>query len=424
MANRTLKYGFSAFHGVLKDSKVEAAQLHAAGRAPGEAASGKGKGKGKPKGKAAPPVLSSEEPAAPKGVIHQGTLGIQHAGQLTNKHFVLYKDCLDYHDNREDADAKVRPRGRIALAEVSSYEAYGNGFILKLLGRSVGLHVGQDVEAGKLWEQSLKQALLECTGRAPANTSNQSRGAKGAKKGASRSASSTASAALASSGEMSDLQRAFGYASAGSLSGPSGPGEKTMVQNDSVTRLSVVPVRRMNFSPHRRNGNSASSQSGNGDWVRAVSVEHRTRKEDGKHWRDSSIDSAKINQSSRDEKWVLPRSTETLPDKVTGDRTDGIRVQRNARNASLPSKEGEGLTPRTKVSINNGQHSKTIPWDITGKVNEEGRTYLKPINRPDACYFAGKVTGPPADRYSSRGRDMFPDKAAGQVHRGSLFMSA
>merc|ERR1719409_2181334 len=76
----------------------------------------------------------------PEEAVHEGELGIQHGGQLSKKYFMLFKDRLDYHDTKEDAHSGIRPKGRIALSEVNGYEAYGNGFILKLLGRSVGLH--------------------------------------------------------------------------------------------------------------------------------------------------------------------------------------------------------------------------------------------------------------------------------------------
>lgn len=426
VGQEALDVWLSKFGGVLKAYK----ETHPAGGK----ANGKGKAKGKGQSKGTPPPEDLN-----KGIVYQGSLGIHHGGQLTKKYFVLYKDRLDYHDTKEDADSEARPRGRMCLSEVTSYEAYGNGFILKLLGRSVGLHVGEDAEAGKAWERSLKQALIESTGQSPANSSSQgpskNRAAKGAGKYGYRSPSSTATTiADASTGELSNLQRAFGFTSTGNLSRGDSPYSTIRKDRESlsVKRLSCLPNHRVairsGVSPLRRLDDLNSNTSTSGEWVRSFSCEHKVRDEDGRRWRSTSVDVPKITAIDRDtSEKSFYHSCEIIADKVTGDRAKSgvITARRNAKNEAItetPNKTLEQTTPRLQRSLSESRRQKTPAWTITDKPHEADRTYLKP-HHPDGVYHANKVNGGDMDRAKllSRGRQMrgegvvYPDKVQSVV---------
>jgi hypothetical protein len=119
------------------------------------------------------PVLDSPFLQAENVALHQGHLGIQHAGKLTKKFFVLYTDRLDYFETPVDAVSGKRPLGRIALSEVTSHEVFGCGLILDLLGRKVGLKADDDADV-KQWDTSLKQAIA--AGRPTMDVLTTSRG--------------------------------------------------------------------------------------------------------------------------------------------------------------------------------------------------------------------------------------------------------
>jgi len=88
----------------------------------------------------------------------RGPLGIQHEGRLTEKHFLLYRDRLDYFDSTTDARADVRPRGRIAASDVSGFEVVGSGFVLDLMGRKIGLHAEPGANL-QTWASMLDQVF-------------------------------------------------------------------------------------------------------------------------------------------------------------------------------------------------------------------------------------------------------------------------
>jgi len=361
--------------------------------------------------------------------IHEGLLGIQHGGQLSNKYFMLFTDRLDYHDTKEDAYGGARPKGRIALSEVSSYEAYGSGFILKLLGRSVGLHVGQDQKAAEGWLGALKQALQHCVGSSPNGGSSgslaQSRGASGVSRAAPGHAGkakmagtpprSSSSTALGSREAVTPPRTLGRTGSAGSLT--------NREQQASVSRLFTPRARHEALSPSARSDVSKRSDGGNSvassqppDWARTYKTEGRVRGYDGAHWKNSGFVAPKIANRDPDERFltrsrVEERTTQGAA-KVTGDQTFSgtIPARRNRNCETKLDKEFERLTPRSNRGLADSQ--KAHAWDITGKVHEEGRTFVKPANRPDHVDFASKVTG--SDRDSriilSRGRASLPDK--------------
>lgn len=95
--------------------------------------------------------------------VHQGPLGIQHGSCLVSKHFVLYPDRLDYFHKASEV-ATSKPCGRIALIEVLDHEVFGNGLILNLGGRKIGLKA--DSEADRVaWDSHLRKALANVVGQ-------------------------------------------------------------------------------------------------------------------------------------------------------------------------------------------------------------------------------------------------------------------
>jgi hypothetical protein len=348
-------------------------------------------------------------------LIYEGQLGIQHGGQLSKKHFVLFKERLDYHDSKEDADAKKRPKGRIALCEVSSYEACGDGFILKLLGRSVGLHVGQDQDSAKKWMDALADALQGCT---KSTATTRRAGALSKAQIAKAKAQSQRSQSAAT---MSNLQRAYGQnSSTGNLTEGAASGQ-SFPQAGLTQTLS---------QQSRRSVDAGSSASGSGVWNNDVKTEGRVRCSDGNHWIRESSEPTRIN--ARDANATLrSRSSGEFTEKVTGDRSSSgiIQERRSLRHPSVgekPDKPLGSLTPRTKRSIAFGTSTTPHAWEVTGKLHEEGRVSLKPTNRPDAVNFSDKVNSSSRDSslILARGHGALPADPHRTVPSSSLLRDA
>jgi len=349
-----------------------------------------------------------------QAAIYQGPLGIQHGGCLSQKYFMLFEDRLDYFDSRDDALAGVRPRGRIALCEVNSYEAYGSGFILKLLGRSVGLHVSAD---GKdQWSKCLLEILKSSTA---AETSKPNKGAarQQGSWGAGRvngAKSPKAKPRPRSTTPRRRPQPPFGT---------SGSANDDTAVNSSQSLNGSSGIMRLKNAGSPALSNASKAEGANG-WVSTRGDEERdVRKGDGGLWLSRDVSGKVIERDTR-VVWTRRTSDSMVTDKVTGDRcaTGALATKLSTpRLADAAPKVNQSLTPRGSPTL--GQ-SRSSP-EITGKVNEAGRV-AKSIENSLHHRHYGKITESGRDSgWLHRGREKVQnfDKAAG-LHCAALGATA
>mmetsp|Transcript_68938 Transcript_68938/g.128727 ORF Transcript_68938/g.128727 Transcript_68938/m.128727 type:complete len:377 (+) Transcript_68938:3-1133(+) len=93
-------------------------------------------------------------------VIRHGLLGMQEAGKLVQKYFVVYKGRMEFYSSVEEAkSAAVPAAGTFWLEELSKIDHVGSGVVMSFEGKYVGLHA--DSEASSLeWARAIRTASL------------------------------------------------------------------------------------------------------------------------------------------------------------------------------------------------------------------------------------------------------------------------
>jgi len=314
--------------------------------------------------------------------LHSAILGIQHGGCLSNKFFVLYRDRLDYFEDKKDAVSGVRPLGRIALAEVREYEAYGSGFILKLLGRSIGLHVPADDDP-KLWTTFLSQALSNNI--APdAKTRRESWGM-----GRFKTATAKAKAgskpkrqALSQRGPRDREERAITPRAITPRRDAGGARDVTPNRsiNTSTTPFSARGSPSSAISAVSPGSNSFTSDMADNRLLWVCTREETRRESNGGLWTHRDI-ARKINTKQS----TIVQQQPEVSDKLTGDRT----------HRALSVRKGTNVNENTTTRISERPSgislltSRSTP-DITTKVNDPNRCFKIRVG-PDRMEVKGKV---------------------------------
>eukprot|EP00443_Scrippsiella_acuminata_P095549 CAMPEP_0115488108 /NCGR_PEP_ID=MMETSP0271-20121206/61302_1 /TAXON_ID=71861 /ORGANISM="Scrippsiella trochoidea, Strain CCMP3099" /LENGTH=1459 /DNA_ID=CAMNT_0002916181 /DNA_START=44 /DNA_END=4424 /DNA_ORIENTATION=- len=92
--------------------------------------------------------------------ICQGQLGLQKKSGAEVKYFVLTEEYFEYYKAAEDATAGNKPRGRLLLSDVKSFEATGQTLMLNMQGQILRLSVPEG-ESAEPWVTAFR-SVLKC----------------------------------------------------------------------------------------------------------------------------------------------------------------------------------------------------------------------------------------------------------------------